>query len=206
MQCGGLHLRAVSWANYIYRHAAVAISPSPRGPFKPLRSIQPDTHPSLDLNLFTDPVARGGDGQTYFVRSVLFVSRSSHIEFIHEDLLFFLCLVWTRCRSCNNKFIGISKLSTDFIATTGITSRIDDRLEAPVMFRGMDGTSIPSRSCLFASLPLTFLYPWNRRNWLALTWCALVCMCARIAVPHRVGTSRVATCAHDALSKQFKKR
>jgi hypothetical protein len=51
--------------HYKFRHAGIATSSSPTGPFKFVHGIQPDGIPSLDMSLFRDPQ----DGQAYFVRS-----------------------------------------------------------------------------------------------------------------------------------------
>jgi hypothetical protein len=50
---------------YKFRHAGIATSTTPTGPFKFVHGLQPDGIPSLDMSLFRDPV----DGQAYFVRS-----------------------------------------------------------------------------------------------------------------------------------------
>ena len=48
-----------------FRHAGVAVSSSPSGPFTFTHALQPDGIPSLDMSLFLDPV----DGTAYFIRS-----------------------------------------------------------------------------------------------------------------------------------------
>ena len=50
-------------SNYSYRHAAIATADKPQGPFTYLYSFQPDNIPSLDMNLFLDPI----DGEVRLV-------------------------------------------------------------------------------------------------------------------------------------------
>jgi len=52
-------------SGYTYRHAAVAVSPTPNGHFRYLYSLKPDGIPSLDMSLFLDPLDQKG----YFIRS-----------------------------------------------------------------------------------------------------------------------------------------
>jgi hypothetical protein len=52
-------------SDYQYRHAGVATSSNPAGPFVFAYALQPDGIPSLDMSLFKDPL----DGTAYFIRS-----------------------------------------------------------------------------------------------------------------------------------------
>lgn len=108
------HLDApVSWepsfssANneYIVQKAAVATAKNASGPFTFVKSLEPDGLPSLDLNLFQDPL----DGAAYLLRD------------------------------CGHHFVGISRLSPDYLSTTGIISKIPTS-EGMAMFRLKNGT------------------------------------------------------------------
>merc|ERR1712014_7243 len=77
-------------SDYKFRHAGIAVSESPVGPFKLVHAIQPDGIPSLDMSLFQD-----SDGHVYFIRS------------------------------CDNAYTGISRLSDDYLNTTGLLSKGD---------------------------------------------------------------------------------
>lgn len=92
-------------SGYSFRHAGVAISASPSGPFTFLHALQPDGIPSLDMNLWRDPF----DGTAYFIRS------------------------------CDNQYAGISRLTADYLNTTGIISKMP-RLEGMAFFRLSNGT------------------------------------------------------------------
>mmetsp|Transcript_7450 Transcript_7450/g.17656 ORF Transcript_7450/g.17656 Transcript_7450/m.17656 type:complete len:379 (+) Transcript_7450:25-1161(+) len=104
------HLDKASWnffasqGYYSFRHAAVATSPTPVGPFKFVHALQPDGIPSLDMSLWEDV-----DGQAYFVRS------------------------------CNNAYMGISRLSPDYLNTTGLLST-GPCVEGMALFRHPNGT------------------------------------------------------------------
>ena len=52
-------------AGYKFRHSGVATSSSPSGPFTFAHALQPDNIPSLDMNLWMDPL----DNQAYLIRS-----------------------------------------------------------------------------------------------------------------------------------------
>ena len=43
-------------AGYGFRHAGVATSPDPTGPFLFVHGIKPDGYGSLDMSLFRDPI------------------------------------------------------------------------------------------------------------------------------------------------------
>lgn len=51
-------------SNYQYRHAGIATSSDPTGPFVFIRGFQPDGIPSLDMSLYQD-----SSGKAYFIRS-----------------------------------------------------------------------------------------------------------------------------------------
>ena len=53
-------------AGYSFKHAGIATSTQPHGPFKFSKGLLPDNLPSYDMSLWRDPQ----DGQAYFVRSV----------------------------------------------------------------------------------------------------------------------------------------
>jgi len=91
--------------NYKYRHAGVAQSDSPTGPFEYVHALQPDGVPSLDMSLFQDPV----DQQAYFVRS------------------------------CDNRYVGISRLTEDYLNSTGMISK-QELCEGMALFRHPNGT------------------------------------------------------------------
>jgi len=91
-------------SRYKFRHAGVAVSSSPTGPFKFMHALQPDGIPSLDMSLFQDV-----DEHVYFIRS------------------------------CDNSYTGISRLSDDYLNTTGLLSK-GDRFEGMAMFRHTNGT------------------------------------------------------------------
>lgn len=92
-------------SGYKYRHAGIATSHSPSGPFHFIHAMQPDGIPSLDMSLFRDPV----DGTAYFIRS------------------------------CDNKYAGISRLTPDYLNSTGIISK-HDKFEGMAIFRHPNGT------------------------------------------------------------------
>jgi len=92
-------------SNYKYRHAGVAQSDSPMGPFEYVHALQPDGVPSLDMSLFQDPV----DQQAYFVRS------------------------------CDNRYVGISRLTEDYLNSTGMISK-QELCEGMALFRHPNGT------------------------------------------------------------------
>eukprot|EP01065_Artemidia_motanka_P006625 TRINITY_DN13249_c0_g1_i1.p2 TRINITY_DN13249_c0_g1~~TRINITY_DN13249_c0_g1_i1.p2 ORF type:complete len:353 (+),score=127.68 TRINITY_DN13249_c0_g1_i1:64-1059(+) len=92
-------------AGYKYRHAGVAVSKTPAGPFKFVHGMQPDGIPSLDMSLFRDPF----DGQAYFIRS------------------------------CNNQYVGISRLTSDYLNSTGVIST-HSKFEGMALFRLPNGT------------------------------------------------------------------
>lgn len=103
------HKKYVMWfhlddSRYKFRHAGVAVSSSPTGPFKFMHALQPDGIPSLDMSLFQDV-----DEHVYFIRS------------------------------CDNRYTGISRLSDDYLNTTGLLSK-GDRFEGMSMFRHTNGT------------------------------------------------------------------
>ena len=75
-------------SGYKYRHVGTATADQPQGPFTWVAAFQPDGIPSLDMNLFRDPL----DGTAYFIRS------------------------------CDNRYAGISRLSHDYLTSTGIIS------------------------------------------------------------------------------------
>lgn len=90
---------------YIFQHAAVATARNASGPFQFLAAMRPDGQPSLDLNVYQDPM----DGQAYLLRDVA------------------------------HRYTGISKLTPDFLNTTGIISKIPTS-EGMAMFRLPNGT------------------------------------------------------------------
>lgn len=92
-------------SGYRYRHAGVATSAQPQGPFSFVHAIQPDNIPSLDMSLWRDPV----DGQAYFVRS------------------------------CDNKYTGISRLTSDYLNSKGLISQ-STSYEGMALFRHKNGT------------------------------------------------------------------
>lgn len=92
-------------ADYKYRHAGVAQSSSPTGPFQYVHGMKPDGINSLDMSLFRDPV----DGQAYFVRS------------------------------CDNSYVGISRLTKDYLNSTGVIST-HPKFEGMALFRHPNGT------------------------------------------------------------------
>lgn len=91
-------------SGYSFRHAAVAVSPTPTGHFRFVHALQPDGVPSLDMSLYGD-----WDGQAYFIRS------------------------------CDNQYAGISRLSPDYLNTTGIIST-HSVFEGMAIFRLHNGT------------------------------------------------------------------
>jgi hypothetical protein len=92
-------------AGYKYRHVGTATADNPQGPFSWSRAFQPDGIPSLDMNLFRDPL----DGQAYFIRS------------------------------CDNAFAGISRLSDDYLSSTGLISN-HSKFEGMSLLRLANGT------------------------------------------------------------------
>jgi len=92
-------------SDYGYRHAGVAQSESPTGPFKYVHGMLPDGSKSLDMSLFRDPL----DGQAYFIRSV------------------------------DNSYVGISRLTSDYLNSTGIISK-HSVFEGMAIFRHPNGT------------------------------------------------------------------
>ena len=92
-------------SRYKFRHAGVATSFAPQGPFTFKYALQPDHIPSLDINLWLDPF----DGEAYFVRS------------------------------CDNKYAGISGMTSDYMNTTGILSK-HSRFEGMALFRSNNET------------------------------------------------------------------
>ena len=74
-------------------------------PTKFVRGFQPDGIPSLDMNLFRDPL----DGKAYLIRD------------------------------CAHEYVGISRLSPDYLNTTGVINKIPD-CEGMAMLRLSNGT------------------------------------------------------------------
>lgn len=94
-------------ATYQFRHAGVATSRSPSGPFTFVHALQPDGIPSLDMNLWRDEMDPAKT--TYFIRS------------------------------CDNQYAGISRLTDDYLNTTGLIST-HPRFEGMAFFRHANGT------------------------------------------------------------------
>lgn len=84
---GGLQSRS---DGYQFRRVGTAVAANPAGPYKFVRGFQPDGIPSLDMNLFRDPL----DGQAYLIRD------------------------------CEHQYVGISRLSPDYLNSTGIINKI----------------------------------------------------------------------------------
>jgi len=95
-------------SNYGLRYVGVATSPTPGGVFKFVNAFQPDGIPSLDMNLYEDRLPNGTVRGAYHIRS------------------------------CNNQYVGISKLSPDYLNTTGLTSTIQMAREGHAVFRRGD--------------------------------------------------------------------
>ena len=75
---------------YQFRRVGTATATNPAGPYTFVRGFQPDGIPSLDMNLFRDPL----DGQAYLIRD------------------------------CAHQYVGISRLSPDYLNTTGAETHI----------------------------------------------------------------------------------
>lgn len=92
-------------AGYSLRHAGVAQSASPTGPFEFMHALLPDGFKSLDMSLFQDPI----DLQAYFIRSV------------------------------DNAYVGISRLTSDYLNSSGMIST-HSVFEGMALFRHLNGT------------------------------------------------------------------
>ncbi len=90
---------------YQFRRVGTATAANAAGPYTFVRGFQPDGIPSLDMNLFKDPL----DGNAYLIRD------------------------------CEHQYVGISRLSSDYLNTTGIINRIPD-CEGMAMLRLSNGT------------------------------------------------------------------
>ena len=90
---------------YAFRSVGTATATRAAGPFRFVAGFQPDGIPSLDMNLFLDPL----DGQAYLIRD------------------------------CAHDYVGISRLSADYLNTTGVIAKIHD-CEGMAMFRLENGT------------------------------------------------------------------
>lgn len=99
------HRDGLQLGGYQFRHVGTATADHAAGPYTWIRGYQPDGIPSLDMNLFMDPL----DGQAYLIRD------------------------------CEHKFVGISRLTSDYLNTTGIISKVE-KSEGMAMFRLKNGT------------------------------------------------------------------
>ena len=89
--------------DYQYRYVGVATSPTPNAVFTFVKAFQPDSIPSLDMNLYEDK--RDGSVKGAYL-----------------------------IRSCNNQYVGISRLTDDYLNTTGLTSTIGEPREGHAVF------------------------------------------------------------------------
>lgn len=92
---------------YKFRRVGTATAKLPAGPFTFVAGFRPDGIPSLDMNLFLDPL----DGQAYLIRD------------------------------CAHDYVGISRLSADYLNTTeaGVIAKLHT-CEGMAMFRLANGT------------------------------------------------------------------
>jgi hypothetical protein len=90
---------------YQFRRVGMATAANAAGPYTFVRGFEPDGIPSLDMNLFKDPL----DGRAYLIRD------------------------------CAHQYVGISRLTPDYLNTTGVINRIPD-CEGMAMLRLANGT------------------------------------------------------------------
>ena len=95
-------------SDYRYRYTGVATSSSASGTFTFVHAMQPDGIPSLDMNLFQDKNNRSTSAAAAAAAYLV--------------------------RSCDNRYVGISRLTDDYLNTTGIVSTIGEPREGHSIF------------------------------------------------------------------------
>lgn len=104
---------------YWLRRAAVAEADRPEGPFVFKHILRPDGLPSLDLQLFQESSP-----------SLLHWNKTDKNAPLDAYLI----------RSADNQFVGISRLTEDYLNTSGIVSTYRPALEGMAVFRIPNGS------------------------------------------------------------------
>jgi hypothetical protein len=128
---------------YRFRHAGVATSPNATGPFQFVHALQPDgVRPAFRPGgasrppLSTSPCSHPGARSSY--RQVASLDMSLFRDPVDQQAYFI--------RSCNNAYTGISRLSADYLTSSGMISN-HSVFEGMALFRHPNGTYyVPSAS------------------------------------------------------------